>query len=574
MSAHRTSRRIIVYGFLLVIAILAAITATGLYRIQNLSNDLADVIQERNVQVALMHTMRQVARERSILLQSMMISRDPFDVDAFAMEMSAAAVRYSTAREELLGHNIPDSERRLLEQQHAQSLQTATAQNRIIDHLREEEHTPAAQLLFHTVLPGQRRAMGMMDEFISLNRQKNIDNLNATSEAIKQTHNLMLLLSALGMLFSITIALLIHRRISNEISRRLESENELRHSELRERTIRENIIDGLLTLDARGKILSCNKACNRIFGYKYASLLGKSADTLMPLAIDANTGLERHLEVWEKHMIGMGREVMGRRSNGESFPAEVDLSKIVLDGETVYIMVVRDISEKKAAQQRLQQFNEELERRVLERTEELDRTNGKLRHEILERVRMQQELTHLATHDTLTDLPNRALFNEHLEITLHSAARHQRMVALMFIDLDGFKAVNDNYGHETGDRLLQEVSRRMQSCIRKEDIVARMGGDEFAVLLGDLQTSTDASRVAHKLISRINEPVAVEANLYLVGASIGIATFPHSGDNAEALLRRADDAMYTAKGAGKNSFHIHDSGKTVLLRQPDRTTSA
>lgn len=573
MYAHRASRRIIVYGFVLVIAVLVAITGTGLYRIQNLSSDLTRVIKERNVKVALMHTMRQVARERSLLLQSMLISKDPFVVDGFAMEMSAATTRYTEARARLLEYTMTPDERQFVESQHAQSVQTASAQNRIIDYLRGEEYEPAAALLFDIVLPGQRRAMGMMDEFISINRQKNLNNLAATNAAISRTHNIMLLLSGFGVLFSIAIALLIHRRISNEIDLRLERENALRHSELRERTIRENIIDGLLTLDARGRILSCNKACKTIFGYEHGSLLGRTVNMLMPrvLGEERNADLSRHLKVWEKRMLGLGREVMGRRGNGESFPAEIDLSKIELDGETVYIVVIRDISEKKAAQRRLEQFNEELEQRVQQRTEELARTNDKLRHEIHERVKAQHELTHLATHDTLTDLPNRALFNEHMEIMLHNAGRHGRTVALLFIDLDGFKQVNDTLGHEAGDRLLQEIARRMQVCVRKEDIVARMGGDEFALLLGDLQSPGDATQVAQKLIRRINEPVALGEECCHVGASIGIAMFPDSAHDPDTLLRLADDAMYAAKAAGKNGFHLHDSGRSVLIQDlPER----
>ncbi len=571
MSAHRTSRRIIVYGFLLVIALLLAITGTGLYRIQNLSSGLSEVVKERDVQIALMHKMRQAARERSIILQSMMILKDPFAIDDYAMQMSAAAEHYIQARQELLTHDIPPAEQTLLDRQHKQSSQTGSSQNRIINHLRNEEYAAAADTLFYTTLPGQRQAMGMMDEFISIKRQQNLDSLKTTTQAIDQTYSLMLLLSGFGVLFSITIAMLIHRRISNEIDRRLESENDLRHSELRERTIRENIIDGLLTLDAQGNILSFNKACKSIFGYDRTNMEGKSANILLPQAIspDPDGDLSRHLEVWEKRMIGLGREMTGRRSNGEHFPAEIDLSKIVLDGEIVYIVVIRDITEKKEAQRQLQQFNQELEKRVVERTDELARTNDKLRHEIHERVKAQHELTHLATHDNLTGLPNRALFNEHLEIVLHNAGRHHRRVGLLFVDLDGFKAVNDTYGHDAGDRLLQVISERMKTCVRKEDIIARMGGDEFTVLLRDLNNKTDATQVAKKLIREINKPVPLNSHECHVGASIGIALFPDSARASDTLLRLADDAMYVAKREGKNSFNIITDNNDVSWQQTD-----
>jgi|GEM_PF-1029161 len=558
MSTQRTSRRIIVYGFLLVITVLVAITGTGLHRIQRLSSGLTEIVQDRNTQITLMHTMRQVARERSISLQSAMIANDPFTVDEYAMEMSAAASRYVTAREKLLSHDISAGERQLLDRQHAQTVKTASSQNRIIQHLRDQEYQPAGELLFHTTLPGQRSAMDLMDEFILLKQQQNLDSLKSTSREIEQTHSLMIFLGTFGVLFSIITAILIHRRISNEIARRHKSESELRHSELRERTIRENMMDGLLTLDDRGTIISCNKACNLIFGYDHNVLIGKSAHRLFPQVIteDSSGYLIRDLEVWKKQKLGMSREVTGSRNNGTTFPAEIDISSFELDDKSAYIVLVRDITEKREAQQKLQQFNQELEKRVEKRTGELARTNEKLLHEIHERVKAQQELTHLATHDALTGLPNRSLFNEHLDIAINHAQRHGRQLALLFMDLDGFKLVNDNCGHEVGDHLLQIISARMRTCIRKEDILARMGGDEFTILLGDLNTPEDASLIAQKLIGVAGKPIQINDCRCHVGVSIGISLFPQSATDAHTLLRLADDAMYKAKANGKNTLSV------------------
>lgn len=565
MSAQRTSRRIIVYGFLLVITVLVVITGTGLYRIQQLSSGLTEIVQERNSQIALMHTMRQVARERSISLQSAMIAHDPFIVDDYAMEMSAATTRYVRARGKLLTHDISDAERYLLSRQHAQTVKTASSQNRVIQHLRDQEYPQADELLFHTTLPGQRLAMGLMDQFIVMKQQQNTNSLKNTSKEIEQSNSLMIALSGFGVLFSISIAMLIHRRISNEIARRQESENELRHSELRERTIRENMMDGLLTLDARGNIISCNKACTEIFGYCPDSLVGKSAHALIPEVITEN-GEEKLIHdraMWKRHLLGMSREVMGSRSNGQAFPAEIDISKIVFEGEPVYIVVVRDITEKRNAQQRLQQFNQELEARVEERTNELASANEKLQHEINERKKAQDKLTHMATHDALTGLPNRSLFSEHLEIALNKAKRHDRKLALLFLDLDGFKTVNDTHGHDVGDNLLRTLSKRMRKCIRKEDILARMGGDEFTILLSDFKQTADATRIAGKLIKVINRPISVEGGQCHVGASIGISLFPDSAQDAHTLLRLADDAMYSAKAGGKNRFEVAQQQREI-----------
>ena len=285
MSERLASRRGIFYAFLLVIAIMLAITSLGLSRIRNLSSDLESVVQERDVQIALMHSMRQAARERSIILQSMMILKDPFLIDDYAIQMAEVASQYIAARSKLLQHSLSAEERELVQRQHSQTRQTATSQNQIIDYIRNEEYAPAASLLIYTTLPSQRRAMAMMDEFIALKRLQNLESLNTTSIYIEKTYSLMVLLGIVGVLFSIGVAGFVSRRINREIARRQSSEQELRHSELRERTIRENIIDGVLTLDARGIILSCNKACIQIFGYQSHELLHRSAHILMPDAI-------------------------------------------------------------------------------------------------------------------------------------------------------------------------------------------------------------------------------------------------------------------------------------------------
>ncbi len=556
MKEHQASRRVIYSAFSLVIAIMLAITSLGLLRIHNLATDLEQVVEKHDVQIALMHTMRHAALERSVLLQSLMIMKDPFMIDEYAIEMSKPVSKYLEARSKLILHNLSPAERELLHRQHQQSRQTGTSQNKIIEHIRNEEFTEASSLLLYTTLPGQQRAMGMMDEFIELKRQQNLASLNSTSSIIEKTYRLMIFLGFIGVLISSAVAYQVNRRIGREIDRRKNSEQELRHSELRERTIRENIIDGILTLNAQGIILSCNKACQNIFGYQNHDLLQRSAHQLLPEVFSEATLSGSRLErtQWESRMIGVGREVIGRRSDNSEFPAELDISKVTLDGEPVYIAVVRDITEKKEAELHLQQFNQELERRVIERTTELANTNAKLRHEIDERVKAQYELTHLATHDSLTELPNRAMFTEHLAIKLHAASRHGRKLALFFMDLDGFKTVNDTHGHEVGDKLLVEIAKRLCQCVRKEDIVARMGGDEFTVLLGELQHVDDVNIVAEKLIEAVNHPVRIGDHICHVGISIGISLYPHCADDADKLLRLADDAMYAAKEAGKNTY--------------------
>ena len=179
-----------------------------------------------------------------------------------------------------------------------------------------------------------------------------------------------------------------------------------------------------------------------------------------------------------------------------------------------------------------------------------------LQENITERKESEQKLKYLATHDNLTGLPIRRLCMDRLEKIIQMASRKQTKAALLFIDLDGFKEVNDTYGHEVGDHVLIETSARLRSCVRKSDTVARIGGDEFIVLLSDVADEQGAVNVATKILDKAGKPYCnslVEAN---VGASIGIALYPRDASTAETLINQADKAMYKVKSQGKNNYAI------------------
>ena len=174
-----------------------------------------------------------------------------------------------------------------------------------------------------------------------------------------------------------------------------------------------------------------------------------------------------------------------------------------------------------------------------------------LEHELLAAQAQEQAARHAAFHDPLTSLPNRVLFNDRLEHGLVQAARHERILAVMFIDLNGFKAINDTHGHLAGDAVLKTVALRLGALTRDEDTLSRHGGDEFLFLLLELSDASDATLIAEKIIRALGEPCTVSAGgaeiSLQVGASIGIAIFPADGTSAESLVRSADKAMYRAK---------------------------
>jgi diguanylate cyclase (GGDEF)-like protein len=177
--------------------------------------------------------------------------------------------------------------------------------------------------------------------------------------------------------------------------------------------------------------------------------------------------------------------------------------------------------------------------------------------DISARKERESRIQHLADHDALTGLLNRRLLEDRLAQALTLARRNEAMVAVMLIDLDGFKAVNDQFGHLTGDYVLRTVARRLKDCVRESDTIARLGGDEFVVLLAGQRSAEDSTVVAEKILGALAEPVAAGGRRFEIGASIGISIFPRDGANAEQLLKHADAAMYRVKEAGKNRYQFY-----------------
>ncbi len=193
----------------------------------------------------------------------------------------------------------------------------------------------------------------------------------------------------------------------------------------------------------------------------------------------------------------------------------------------------------------------------------IGRFNRNLQREIARRVEVERELEHLAGHDELTGLPNRRLFDELSEQALRVATRQGHPQALLIVDIDGFKKVNDSFGHPAGDRLLAELAGRLSATVRRSDIVARLGGDEFVVLLDDSCDRPAAERLASLVVDRLSEPFRIDETTTRIGASVGIALFPEHGAVLSKLIRHADAAMYEAKRSGKSTFRVFEPSPTA-----------
>ncbi|MBK8480638.1 MAG: EAL domain-containing protein [Proteobacteria bacterium] len=234
------------------------------------------------------------------------------------------------------------------------------------------------------------------------------------------------------------------------------------------------------------------------------------------------------------------------------------------------LQAVHALVKKWQLHQQVRQRIDELERSVQHRTRELEQANAQLKREIADRVLAEDQLKHLATHDSLTTLPNRVLLRDRVAQCLARAKRSDLSVAVLLLDLDRFKEINDRLGHRAGDHVLQVVATRLARAIRECDTVARMGGDEFVVILGDLERSEEAHAATERILAAVAEPLTDEGLDTRVTASIGIALYPSDGTDIETLIKSADMAMYQAKRDGRGTARLCTSW--ITSRALERAT--
>ncbi|HEX2060364.1 MAG TPA: EAL domain-containing protein, partial [Thermoanaerobaculia bacterium] len=284
---------------------------------------------------------------------------------------------------------------------------------------------------------------------------------------------------------------------------------ERKANEARYRLLFERNLAGVYRTGADGRILDCNDSCARIFGYSSRTEF-----------IEANANDFYFDDVERERVVQMLRD--------QKQLSNLELRLRRRDGSTVWVLENVTL----------------LDGDILEGTI----------IDITDRKHAQEQMEYQAYHDSLTLLPNRLLFRDRITVALAHARRNNRVSAVMFLDLDQFKLVNDTLGHTVGDRLLQVIGQRLVTCVRAEDTVARMGGDEFTILLADLNDRRGAAAVAQKVLEAVRHPVVIDEHELYVTTSVGIAIFPEDGDDAESLLKNADRAMYRAKELGRDNY--------------------
>jgi diguanylate cyclase (GGDEF)-like protein/PAS domain S-box-containing protein len=309
------------------------------------------------------------------------------------------------------------------------------------------------------------------------------------------------------------------RGVLRDVTERKRMEESLRQSEERHRSIIEQMHDGYFEIDLAGNFVHFNEAACQTYGYSKEELMGLNYKQYT----DKETGRKLFEVFTELYRIGIPVKAHAleliRKDGTKSFN-EISVSLVKNEkGEPIgFRGIARDITERK---------------------------------------RSEEQIRHMATHDTLTNLPNRTMFSQLLNHAIRSAKRHQRQLAVLFTDLDGFKNINDTIGHDAGDLLLQTIAGRFKQKLRSTDVVARLGGDEFVILIEEINNPDQLVTVARKILSAAMQPVSLMDGEHRVTASIGISMYPKDGEEEPVLMKAADQAMYFAKEQGKNNYRFY-----------------
>jgi len=374
------------------------------------------------------------------------------------------------------------------------------------------------QTLMETIIPSQHREA----------HKQGLENLLKTGKGpILNQHNELTALHQKGHEFPIelTIAPLRHggswtfSAFIRDLSERKQSKEALGQSEASFKALAEES-PNMIYINTRGRVVFANKACEEQIGYKRQEIYADDFDFMCTVAPESRDLIRQKFLQHQK-----GEEIA---------PYEY---KVLTRDQKVLTVIHAS---------RLIEFNGE--KSILG-----------IITDITERTRIEQQLQYMAHHDALTELPNRVLFMDRLSQSLAHADRHNRLVAVLFMDLDRFKLINDTMGHDFGDRALQALAGRLNECVRAGDTVARLGGDEFAVVLEDIASADDVVHIARKILSVLSQSFLLDEREFFITTSIGISLFPMDGKDTQTLLKHADIAMYRSKDQGRNTYQFYSS---------------
>jgi len=529
-------------AFAVLIAMLVGIGQSGLRRMKEIDESLSDITGRRSDKLQLSREALRLSNRNSRITMEIFLVQDGAQTNVLLAIRAENTKKISALVAEITSRCESEKEKQRL------SAVEATRKPYIDSYLRalhslvdERERDAAVAVIVDETLPALVKYHAAWEEFVDFQRdQMIIANKQAEVEYAK-ARRLAYLLFVLAAIAAVAIAVFTTREAAREIAARIDAEKEVsklnagleervmqRTSELREAVKHLNLqaaaleaaANAIVITDFHGTIMWVNRAFTTMTGYSKEEILGKN-----PRILKSGEQPESYYaELWST--ISSGKvwkgEIVNRRKDGTTYAEEMTITSVSLEDignptNTYFIAIKQDITQRKAAEKQVQ---------------------------------------FLAYYDALTGLPNRTLLQDRLTKALASARRRKDKVALLFLDLDGFKDINDSLGHSVGDLVLKEVAERLKKWAREQDTVARVGGDEFLVVLTAVKEVADAAVAAERLMNAIIAEFVVQGHSLGIRCSIGISIFAEHGRDGETLIKNADAAMYCAKESGRNNFRF------------------
>ncbi|WP_028492345.1 diguanylate cyclase domain-containing protein [Thioalkalivibrio sp. ALE19] len=533
-------------AFLLVLLLVAAVAVVSWLRVQQLQQEVQSLTAEYVQRVDSVHRMRALVRERTLRATLVLSTDDPAMQDQYRQEFRDLARRFIEARDEVDRAIDDPRHARLLAELREMTAVGAPLMSEMIDLALAGGRQEALPTLYSRIMPAQERTLEQIERLLAALEQQNAADIRAMVRQHEDTQQVMVMASGVAMLLIAGIGFQVRRRIRRDYSALQEELVQRRRAEARLRETQAGLEAAVARRTAELEDASARlEEAQRIAGVGYwdwgirGEQLNWSTNVYELFGLDP----ERDTAGFEAYMHAIHPEDRARVRQGINAALaagshyHLEHRVVLPDGGLRHVRVEGEIS--RDADGRPQ--------RVLGMVRDITRDK-----------RSEERLWHQAHHDSLTGLPNRSLLQEHLRQALSRARRNGTRLALLVCDLDGFKPVNDRLGHDAGDVVLVTVAARLRSGVRESDVVARVGGDEFVLLLEAVGGPEDVRAVGHKLHQRFAEPVEINQEAVRVGLSLGAAIYPDDGERAEELLQQADHAMYVAKNGSGQELVLAD----------------
>lgn len=523
----KNSKGSLVWAFSTMLFLIVALILLSLSRMTALNAHLDTIVNEHIAKTDLIVAMRNAARDRSLALHRMAVMPDPFDREQEFLHFNQLASDFLQARATLSSMWLSEMEHATLNRVTEFTIVSGRLQGQVIALIQEEKFLEANDLLVRQVVPAQDRVINELSNLLALAKEASRNAVVAADRAYRLTHALMIALGIVATGLGVLIARAVTRRTER-------IETALADEKTRAEVTLHSIGEAVITMDVEGRVDRLNKIAQEMTGWNEREARGMLLDEVMKVAI-ATTQEERVLAADGADGVAdqgaqAAQPVRLIARDGREFTIEQNVAPIRdTSGQVIgSVMVFRDVS----------------------RSHELSR-----------------KLSWAASHDALTGLPNRRQFERRIAEMLDTARLERKRHALLYLDLDQFKVVNDTCGHVAGDELLRQLAGVLTSTMRSSDTLARLGGDEFGILLERCGTD-NALAIAEKIRQAVVDFRFVwQDKVFEIGASIGVMAISETSEGAAAVMSAADVACYAAKDRGRNCVHLYLPDDEVMSRR-------